>query len=265
MIVRSLGYRTDLFFPAFDGEIIDRGDYLVVRTPANPTYHWGNFLLFSNPPQEGDWDRWRDLFKQEIGPWPQVGHVALGWDGVDGAQGLIDPFLAEGYALEDSIVLTAQAVVRPAKYNEEVEIRPLAGGAEWQAVIENQVVTRDEQYSETGYRTYTTQKMARFQAMVAAGLGHWFGAFLNERLVADLGVFVKDGVGRFQTVGTHPDYRRRGICGAMVHQAAEFAYKSLGAKTLVMVADPEYHAAKIYESIGFKPVERYCGITWFKD
>jgi len=54
MKVRSLGYRTDLIFPRFDGEIIDREGYLVIRTPTNPTYFWGNFLLFQNPPGAGD-------------------------------------------------------------------------------------------------------------------------------------------------------------------------------------------------------------------
>jgi hypothetical protein len=46
MDIRSLGYRTDLFFPRFDGIIIDRGSYLVIRTPGNPHFYWGQFLLF---------------------------------------------------------------------------------------------------------------------------------------------------------------------------------------------------------------------------
>ena len=58
MQVRSLGYRTDLIFPAFDGQITDRGDYLVVRTPSNPTFYWGNFLLFDRPTGDGDIERW---------------------------------------------------------------------------------------------------------------------------------------------------------------------------------------------------------------
>ncbi len=53
MNIQSLGYRTDLFFPRFDGEVIDRGDYIVIRTLSNPTYHWGNFLLFSQSPADG--------------------------------------------------------------------------------------------------------------------------------------------------------------------------------------------------------------------
>ncbi len=38
MNVHSLGYRTDLIFSRFGGEVFDRGDYLVVRTPSNPPF-----------------------------------------------------------------------------------------------------------------------------------------------------------------------------------------------------------------------------------
>lgn len=35
--VRSLGYRTDLFFFRSDAVVVDQGDCLVVRSPDNPT------------------------------------------------------------------------------------------------------------------------------------------------------------------------------------------------------------------------------------
>ena len=66
MEVRSLAYRTDLIFPTFDGEIFDRGNYLVIRTPSNPTFYWGNFLLFDQPPSKGDYSRWQEKFVEEI-------------------------------------------------------------------------------------------------------------------------------------------------------------------------------------------------------
>ena len=51
MDVRSLAYRTDLEILRLAGsEIEDQGDRLVVRTPANPTYYWGNFYLLERPP-----------------------------------------------------------------------------------------------------------------------------------------------------------------------------------------------------------------------
>ena len=64
--------------------------------------------------------------------------------------------------------------------------------------------------------------MAHYRQMQRAGLGGWFGAFLGNRVVADLGLFCIGGVGRFQTVETVPEFRRQGICGTLVYQAARW-------------------------------------------
>ena len=263
MIINSLGYRTDLFFPRFDGEVIHRSGYLVVRTPANPTFYWGNFLLFAAPPALGDFERWRSLFAREIGVPPMVRHFAFGWDGTAGEIGEVAPFLAAGFSLDETVVLTARGVQRPAKYDEEIDVRVLTEDWEWEAALRNHIACRDPDHEETGYVLYSARKLDRYRAMVRAGWGIWFGAFLGDRLVGDLGVFVEDGVGRFQSVGTHPDFRRRGVCGALVYQAALYALGNMGAGILVMVADAHYHAARIYESVGFAPSERQVGVTWW--
>ena len=263
MNIQSLGYRTDLFFPRFDGEIEDHGDFLVVRTPSNPSFYWGNFLLFASPPMDGDLERGRELFAQHIGAPPTVQHFAFGWDGTAGETGEITPFLNAGFTLEETVVLTAREVIRPAKYHEDVVVRILTEDWEWEAALENRVAARDSEHDEAGWRVYAARQISRYRAMTRAGLGNRFGAFLDGVLVGDLGVFVRDGVGRFQTVGTHPDFRRRGVCGALVHQASLRCLAEMGAQVLVMKADAHYHAAHIYESIGFVPVERQMGMTWW--
>lgn len=262
MNVRSLGYATDLLFTRFEGEVIDRGDYLVARTRDNPTFHWGNFLLFDGPPAEGDFDRWRELFAQEIGTMPGVGHVAFGWN--SGEEGLIEPFLKEGFVLNDNVTLAANKVHRPEKYCEQAEIRPLVEDWEWEAAMASKVEGRDPVFSEEGFRDFSNRQMTMRRSMVQAGLGQWFGAFIDGRLAGDLGVFVFNGLGRFQSVGTHPDFRRRGVCGALVYHAASQALERMGATRLVMVADANYHAAKIYESVGFRQAERQLGASWWK-
>lgn len=264
MNIHSLGYRTDLFFPRFDGEVVDRGDYTVIRTPSNPTFHWGNFLLFDKPPAAGDFDRWQRLFAEEIGRPADIGHLAFGWDTTQGETGDLQPFLDAGPRPNASVVLTTQAVNPPSKYNSEVRIRPLREDWEWDSATETQIACRAPEYTLEGYTPYKTRQMARWRAMAQAGLGEWFGAFLEGRVAGDLGVFVENGVGRFQSVGTHPDFQRRGICGTLVYEAARYAFEHLGAETLVMVADEEYHAAKIYESVGFLPTEHQIGLDWWE-
>ncbi|MCP4142419.1 MAG: GNAT family N-acetyltransferase [Chloroflexi bacterium] len=263
MEIRSLGYRTDLIFPRFDGKMIDRDDYLVILTPSNPGFYWGNFLLFSNPPQEGDLERWKDIFSKEISSQYLTEHFAFGWDTIKGEMGEISAFLDDGFNLLKTVVLSTQAVTPPPKYNEEVVIRPLREDWEWEEAIQNQVLCREPVHELKSYKVFKTKQMLRYRKMSEAGLGFWFGAFLDNKLVADLGVFTDKEIGRFQQVGTHPDYRRRGICGTLVYKVSQYAFKNMNVETLVMAADEEYHAAKIYESVGFQPREHQVGIDWF--
>ena len=260
MNVKSLGYRTDLIFHAFDGEIIDRGDYLVIRTPTNPTFYWGNFLLFAQPPGPGDFALWRELFAQEIGVPPQTEHQVFGWDTVDGEEGVIQPFLDAGFRRDRGLVLTCNEPLSPARSSSSVSIRALKTNDEWQQAVELQVVCREPEFQESGYRTFRQRQMARYQQMVDSGFGDWYGAYAGQQLVADLGLFHSQGVGRYQSVETHPDFRRRGIAGALIASAGRQAKAATNLHTLVIVANEDSSAARLYQSLGFQPTERQVGL-----
>jgi ribosomal protein S18 acetylase RimI-like enzyme len=79
---------------------------------------------------------------------------------------------------------------------------------------------------------------------------------------ADLGI-VRAGAGlaRYRSVETHPDFRRRGLARAMVATAGAYALEHLGVRTLVIVADPGYHAIELYRSVGFSDVERQVQLS----
>jgi predicted GNAT family acetyltransferase len=64
-----------------------------------------------------------------------------------------------------------------------------------------------------------------------------------------------DGLARYQNVETHPEHRGRGIAGTLVHRVATYAVEERGARTLVMVADPDYLAIRVYRSVGFRDTE----------
>lgn len=264
MKVHSLGYRTDLIFAAFDGEIIDRGDYLVVKTPTNPTFYWGNFLLFANPPQEGDYPRWCELFAREIGTPPHVKHQALGWDSTQGEAGLVQPFLEDGFHLDRMVVLTARREDLKPRPSPKVTIRQLETRNDWGQAIENQVLSREAWFGETGYRVFRQGQAKRYQEMISKGLGAWFGAFDGEKLVGDLGVFCSSELGRYQSVQTHPDYRRQGIAGSLVSQSGRYAFEKHAIETLVIVAEENSPAQRLYEALGFQITETQLGI-WKSD
>ena len=63
------------------------------------------------------------------------------------------------------------------------------------------------------------------------------------------------GLARFQSVETHPGFRGSGLAGTLVYDVSEFGFAELEAETLVMVADPNYAAIRIYGAVGFTASE----------
>ncbi len=260
MELHSLAYRTDLIFSAFDGIVIDRGDYLVVRTPSNPTFYWGNFLLFRDPPRRGDAERWPRLFRQEIGSPPAVRHQTFGWDSPGADLGEAASLVAQGFRLLKESVLTASSLHPPPHLAAPIEVRRLHTDGEWREALENQIRCRDPEHDEPGFRLFKEAQMDRYRRMAEAGLGAWFGAFVEGRLVADLGLYVHGDLGRYQAVGTHPDHRRRGYAGSLVYEAGRWGLRHLGLRSLVIVADVGSPAERLYRSVGFAFAENQVGL-----
>jgi ribosomal protein S18 acetylase RimI-like enzyme len=148
----------------------------------------------------------------------------------------------------------------PARRSETVEVRPLQTDDEWLAAIENQVVCREPEFAEKSFRVFRQRQMARYRKMAEAKLGDWFGGFVGGRLVADLGLFAEAGLGRYQSVETHPEFRRRGVGGTMVFEAGRQSKVKHGLDTLVIVAERDSRAASLYQAVGFDPVEHQVGL-----
>jgi ribosomal protein S18 acetylase RimI-like enzyme len=261
--IQSLGFKTEMIFHRFDGEIEDRGEYVVVKTPSNPGFMFGNLLLFFTAPKKGSLENWKNLFRQEFALHPAVEHYTFLWDSPNEGIGHVAEFEQENFKVDFSVVLTAKSVILPMKHNSQVQVRPILSESDWAAVTENQIMSKAAEYESESYRRFKEKQMARYRAMSERGLGHWFGAFLDGRLVADLGVYRDGDIGRFQSVETHPEFQRQGICGSLVYESAQFALQKMNLKELVMVADENYHAAKIYESVGFAPAAKEYSAFWW--
>jgi GNAT superfamily N-acetyltransferase len=261
-MIRSLGYRTDLEFRRFEGEVLERPDYTVIRTPRNPGYRFGNFVLFKRAPQSGDLESWSEIFRAEHSG---IKHMTFGWDDPKEV-GEVQPFIDAGFEFDTSIVMTAQAVQAPPKLNLECQIRTLELG-DWPTWVDLEVAVNDAQPEAeregSGYRAYIQNRADEFGRMIEAGHGQFWGAFVGDQLASSLGLFIWGEVGRFQSVVTHPDFRRRGLCGTLVFEVSKRGLERV--KTLVMVADPEYVAAGIYESVGFRATEKEFSLDLHRD
>ena len=97
MDISSLGFRTDLALAESAGALIEhRDDHVVVRTPGNPTYRWGNFILIGESAPIKKADHWLGVFDREF---PEAEHRALGRDGTRGSLDDLAPLKAAGMIL----------------------------------------------------------------------------------------------------------------------------------------------------------------------
>lgn len=265
----ALGFRTELIFHRHDGEVVDcRAQHgcRLIRTPSNPTYYWGNYLLFDAAPRAGDEARWSALFETLISAHqPLSTHRAFGW--MEDGAGNVAEFLAAGYTHNNATVMQTRAVHDVPSPAVAAELRPLAhtGAAaarEWAALLELSIATRSAEHDEAEYRPFSQQRIAAWRAMAEAGRGAWFGAFVDgdaaPQLVAALGIYAEqqpeDGerLARYQSVMTDAAWRRRGLCRALIARAAGYARETLNADRLIIVAAAGEMPEQLYASLGFE-------------
>jgi ribosomal protein S18 acetylase RimI-like enzyme len=248
--VASLAYRTDLMIRGLGGsEISDRGSHVVIRTPANPVYWWGNFLLLRSAPQPGEWPGWVAEFAREF---PSAQHVALGLDRTDGNVPDRDGLTRLGLDILVDTVLAATSI-QPA--SRAYDIRPLQSDQDWAQLVDLRLALH-EGPPDPVLPQYAAAKGREFRTVAEAGHGAWFGAFIDGTMRCGAGLFSDgNGLARFQNVETHPAFRRQGLASALVSTLGAWGLAELGASRLVILADPEYHAIDLYRGLGFADAE----------
>ena len=276
-----MGFTTDLMVRRLAGsDITDRSGYVVVRTRANPRFHWGNFILVPGNPADDELARWIGVFTSEF---PGAGHVAIGFDTVESPESPESPdgpapSAAEGpggrpepeagarsgamgeragVGIEVSRVLVAPSLLRPAPPSGRPELRILGRDDDWAQLLGlRQAVAEDEGPSSEDHQAFLRGSVEEARALSSTGRAAYFGAFVEDRLCSSLGVVAEPGgSARYQTVETLSDFRRRGLAGNLVFLAARHALGPLGATGLVIVSDLEGAGPRLYRSLGFRDHE----------
>ena len=245
MVVRSLALRTELALAATAGRVTDRGDHVLVERPDAPGWTDGNFLALPRAPAASEIPRWIATFEQVLG---RDRAIALRWDDPAGEDEAADALTDAGFTLDRHVVLAASEVVAPPH---TLPLRALAAGE----VLATGVLAWNlaERHDES-YRQFLPGRVAWQSDLVARGLASFWGAFDGGKLVASAGVVRFGALARYQDVQTLPAYQRRGLAGALL-AAAGAAARAAGVEQLVILAEPDGAAARVYRRVGFAPVE----------
>lgn len=263
------GWRTDFTLHAVSAQVDERDDCIVVRTPGNPGFYWGNCLLLAEPPQNDALAAWLARFHAEIASrQPASRHVALGVN-TPYAGEQMPAWQAAGFKLHVNAVMRLRPgglAEPPAPKVMPVTVRPIewrGPGAEIEAVVDLQCADTHG-FEPLGYRAYRRRIFEHYAVLHQRDQCEWFGVWVGEPgqavLAADCGL-LRDhagpgATGRFQRVATHPAWRRRGLCSALVHHVSRHALQAWQVGEVVMVADPDDVAIGIYRGLGYAEFER---------
>jgi GNAT superfamily N-acetyltransferase len=250
--VRDLppGWATDLAILEHSGALIEEHPgHLVVRSPSNPGFHWGNCLFVLEETAVDDAGRWLAAFAEAH---PQAGWVAIGLPRppADAAA-----WTSRGLDLEHDDVLTSPALPRQTPPPDGYRIGALTVAADWEQSMLRALRDNDQtgQEDPAGFEAFARARARSQQDLCQRGLAAWYGAWAPEGdLVADLGI-VRCGLdARYQNVGTDAAHRRRGLAGHLLGVAGAWA-AGQGCTRWVIVTEADNPAGRVYRAAGFAP------------
>ncbi len=240
-----LGWRTDIEVLRRSGaQITESAGHVVVRSPDNPGYYWGNFVYIGDPALAADPEGCLALMRRSV---PDVTHVAIGLPGPPA----VPAWQALGITVECDEVLVADRPPAGRPLPEGYHARELRDADDWEQAVSKELAEAGSP-SDPAYEEFVRRRVDSRRRMVSNGDAAFMGVFLGDRLVADLGIVLCAGPARYQSVGTDPAHRGRGLASHLLHMAGEWA-EDRGATRWVIVADRGSDAARLYRRCGLRP------------
>ena len=261
MEVKSLGHKTSLELNRSSGEVKDHGNYLCIKTPSRPDFFWGNYLLLAQAPKKGDFFELVKLYRSHFGDPNKQGFITITWDLSD-AKPSISEFQSNGFQLDTSKILVTDSVKPHSNMNNSIEIREYDPNQNIDQYLDVHYDPKWSYGTDEEQRSFMISSLRDFSSLPDNRQKKRIGAYINDKLVGDLGIFKVGNLIRFNNVSTHRDFRRLGVCRRLVFEASNLGLTNPGATKLVMEADANYHAAKIYESLGFQHRETIYSLQW---
>lgn len=236
---------------------IQLDDAYVISDPENPEFYWGNYVHL-DAPEKWTIDQLENLYQEQL---PHIRKRFLFSYNDDlelshSSKGLRSKFESAGYNFEASVCLVAEADDMPVEKISNLTVKVLENDDDWQQAIENQFLCRE---IFDGKSEYIVSRMNASRKAAENGHGQWMGVFDKEKLVCDLGIYWTNGFCRFQAVGTHPDYRGKGIARYLVIEAVKNVAERRPDSVFIIMTGLGDRPQKIYEKCGFYPVSTHVG------
>jgi ribosomal protein S18 acetylase RimI-like enzyme len=223
------------------GSVSERIDGAFVDSVREyPGYWHGNRLVLDRPPSPAELERWRERHR-ELFAWRGGGYPAVvtWYDQLD----VPPPEIAD----EVQTALLAPSVAPDVPEPDGLNALDLEDDAHWERAVELQGAVTPE------FGAFNRWRLATLRALAERGRG-FYRALIDAdgAAVAALGAFCAEGVGRFANVATAQPFRRRGCASHLIAGALRGLRKRVD--DVVIVADTDSEAERLYRALGFVPI-----------
>lgn len=254
-MLRSLTMRSELLTLSGTSFLSQHEGFIVQSTPTEPDFWMGNQIILPDTSLSAP-----EAFKVFEHHFPDATHRSVVWDIPN-----LDPsFIRDTAALDaeidgfDALKLTDALGV--AEVPAGIDVRSIKTEDDWAKIAELQIeVGIEEGFGDDKLPPYIHGRNAGRRAQIAKNLGQWFGAFDGDRVVASMGIFHDQTIARYQSVETRMTHRRRGICSALLRHAALWALDRAPSADVVIVAEADSNAGRLYRKMGFAHAETIYG------
>jgi Predicted acetyltransferase len=245
----SLDWATDLEILRLTGsDIQECEDHIIVKTPSNPNYHWGNCLLVVDHTLVSQAQTWVSKFHQHF---PNADWISIALPVMPKKT---DDWESQGIALEPLEVLQTIELPKSFPLPYGYQVRALEGD-DWELLSQKEIEENliSKMYEPKEYEDFITRNNQIRKSLCQKGKAAWFGAFFDNELVANLGIVVCEATARYQSVETHISHRRRGLASHLLGIAARWSADN-GCVNWVIATEATNDAGRVYRRAGFESV-----------
>lgn len=246
---------TDLAILQLGGSFIeDCDDHLIIRTPSNPEYHWGNFVFVTDPGRVDAADHWVSVFEKAF---PRDRHCAVGLVTAPSCPEGNAAWLAAGLEIEYDEAWSTSKLPTLRPLADGCTVREMRTDDDW---AQDRDLDLDDEpdhlIADPRHRQFRQARQLARRALASTGDATFLGAFSEDRLVAQVGIVdCGSGLARYQHVFTAPEHRRQGLTSHLLGVAAQWA-SDRGCTRWVVVAVADSDASRLYQACGFTDAER---------
>ena len=256
-MLRSLAMRSELLTLAGISQLTAHGNYFVQSTPTEPDFWMGNQLILSDVSRDGE-----ETFALFCDHFPDATHRSVVWDMPNIDPKTLPNFAALGCQMDGFDTMTLQGSLRDVAVPDGITLRSVVTADDWAKIEQLQAeVGIEEGRDPVSHAPYLARRNAGRRRQIGKGLGQWFSAFDGDQIVASMGMFHDAHIARYQSVETRATHRRRGICSALLRHCALWALGRAPDAQVVIVAEADTDAGRLYRSMGFAHAETIYGVV----